>query len=294
MHSLLGFVKQNKLSKLIILVLIFLMFRSQLYTKILNLTHKSSRIISNNRLYYEFKSHCPCREETIRLVKFDDESYTVTKILENYESVMYTVSIKEFEKSTFTCDMFNTLRRGKGQKVHSYSLFGERKGFYYDKFVNNSKNLHSLYPGWLMRVSHDDTIDKSVICDVECAKDDNGNYLDNVDFCDVTKMPENGLNKSNEWSAFYMHPMKYRWLSSGDSFVDVTTSRDSDGFLVEREVHAVKEWFDSGKYGHIMRGIISKNQNLKFMLHFIQKVCEMDLNSGRIKFISSNRVEVNV
>jgi hypothetical protein len=47
--------------------------------------------------------------------------------------------------------------------------------------------------------------------------------------------------------------MKYRWLPAGDSFVDAMTSRDSDAFLIKREVDAVKEWFTSGKYGHIMR-----------------------------------------
>jgi hypothetical protein len=166
---------------------------------------------------------------------------------------MYNISVVEMQKSRFTCGMFDTLRRGKGLKIHAYSLFGKRKPFYYDKFINNSKNLDSIYPGWLMRVLHDDTIDRSIICEVECAKDDQGNFLDNVDFCDVTVMPENGLNTSLVWSANYMHPMKYRWLPIGDSFVDVTTSRDADGFLIEREAHAIKEWFNTGKYGHIMR-----------------------------------------
>jgi hypothetical protein len=203
--------------------------------------------------YIEFKSHCECRDEKIRLVKYDKFNYTVVSIKDGKETKMYSMPVDEYEKSRLTCDIFNSLRRGKNMKVHAYSLFGPRKGFYYDRFIGNSKNLTKLYPGWIIRVLHDDSIDKSIICEIECAKDDNGKFLDNTDFCDVTRMPESTVNESSVWSAFYMHPMKYRWLPAGDSFVDVTTSRDSDGYLVEREVHAVKEWFDSGKYGHIMR-----------------------------------------
>ena len=202
----------------------------------------------------EFKSECDCRKEVIRLVKTD--TYTIYKIQNNVETVLYTVPVEDFEKSTFTCSMFNQLRRGRNLKVHSYALFGPRNDFYYGKMVNNSANLNKLYPGWIIRVSHDNSIDRSIICEAECARDSGGKYLDNIDFCDVTKMPENGLNESGVWSAFYMHPMKYRWLAAGDSFVDVFTSRDLDGFLIEREVHAVEEWLKSNKFGHAMRGLL--------------------------------------
>ena len=112
--------------------------------------------------------------------------------------------------------------------------------------------MNKLYSSWVIRVSHDHTIDRSIICEAECAKDTYDTYCDKIDFCDVTKIPENGLNES----AFYMHPMKYRWLVAGDSFVDVFTSRDLDGFLIEREVYAVEEWFKLNKCGHVMRGML--------------------------------------
>jgi hypothetical protein len=246
--------KEGLITKLLLLIAVILLIDYCLNKTNPHLNKTTKRQLkSSGFFYYEFTSHCPCRNETIRLVKFDNQNYTVVKIKNNEEFFMYNISVAEMQKSRFTCDMFNTLRRGKGLKLQSFSLFGERKPFYYDKFINNSQMLGTLFPGWLMRVLHDDTIDRSIICEVECAKDDQGNYLNNVDFCDVTVMPENGLNASLVWSALYMHPMKYRWLPVGDSFVDVTTSRDSDGVLIEREVHAVKEWFNSGKYSHIMR-----------------------------------------
>jgi hypothetical protein len=212
-----------------------------------------ANIFKTNKAYYEFSSHCSCRNETIRIVKSNEANFTVVKIIDNKKLYLYNIDIKEFKTSRFTCGMFNILRRGKNQMVHSYSLFNKRNSFYYGKFTNISRDLKTLYPGWLMRIYHDDSIDRSVICEVECAKDNNENFFDNVDFCDVTKMPGDGLDASEEWSADYMHPMKYRWLAAGDSFVDVMTSRDSDGIMIKREVYAVKDWFDSGKYGHIMR-----------------------------------------
>ena len=221
----------------------------------IKVTEKKFEFDSDKFTFKEFKSHCECRKEVIRLAKTDPNIFTIFKIENKVETVLYTISIDEFEKSTFTCDLFNELRRGKHQKVHSYSLYGPRNSFYYRLFVNNSRNLNKLYPGWIMRVSHDVSIDSTIICEAECVNDTyTGKYLDNIDFCDITKVPEKGLNESAVWSAFYMHPMKYRWLPSGDSFVDVFTSRDSDSFMIEREVHAVDEWFKSGKFAHVMRG----------------------------------------
>ena len=47
--------------------------------------------------------------------------------------------------------------------------------------------------------------------------------------------------------------MKWRWLPIGDSFVDAFSSRDSDSFILQREVDSVKLWLKSDKVGHIMR-----------------------------------------
>ena len=54
----------------------------------------------------------------------------------------------------------------------------------------------------------------------------------------------------------YMHESMWRFLSIGDSFVDVFMSRDTDSYLIDREVDSVKIWDNSNTIGHIMRGIL--------------------------------------
>ena len=49
--------------------------------------------------------------------------------------------------------------------------------------------------------------------------------------------------------------MKWRWLPIGDGFVEAFSSRDTDSYLLQREVDSVNVWTKSSdKLGHIMRG----------------------------------------
>lgn len=48
--------------------------------------------------------------------------------------------------------------------------------------------------------------------------------------------------------------MTRRWLPIGDSFVDYFGSRDTDGWISERETDSVKVWLDSNTPFHVMRG----------------------------------------
>ena len=122
-----------------------------------------------------------------------------------------------------------------------------------------------------MRIHHDNSIDQSLKCELECLKDKNGNLLDNVDFCDIEKVPGHqnshfnytkwaeilqGNNPEVEtaWSATYINSMKWRWLPINDPFVDAFMSRDADSLIIQREVDSVKVWLESDKVGHIMRG----------------------------------------
>ena len=124
------------------------------------------------------------------------------------------------------CDLYKVLRRGDRQKVVSYSLYG------YDKSIN-----------------------QSIICEYECLKDDvTGKYTDIIDFCNINEIPFG--NPIKTWDAQYMHSMKWRFLPIGDPFVDMFMSRDLDSWIIEREVAAVKEWFDSNTLFHVMRGLI--------------------------------------
>ena len=107
-----------------------------------------------------------------------------------------------------------------------------------------------MYPGWLMRIYHDNTINKSIICEVECLKDQtSGQLIDNTDFCNVEQIPSN----NSIWDGSYMHAMYWRWLPIGDHFVDIFSSRDSDSYILQREIDSVNSWMNSTKAGHIMR-----------------------------------------
>ena len=131
--------------------------------------------------------------------------------------------------------------------------------------------IKKLYPGWTMRIHHDSSIDQSLKCELECLNDANGNLLDNVDFCDVEKVPghqntrfahykwsdivqDNASELECSWNATYMNSMKWRWLPINDPFVDAFMSRDADSLILQREVDSVKVWLESDKVGHIMRG----------------------------------------
>ena len=119
-----------------------------------------------------------------------------------------------------------------------------------------------------MRIHHDSSIDQSLKCVLECLKDENGNLLDNVDFCDIEKVPGHQNSQftlsdifqgsdpevKSLWSAAYMHSMKWRWFPINDPFVDVFMSRDAYSLIIQREVDSVKVWLESDKVGHIMRG----------------------------------------
>jgi hypothetical protein len=139
-----------------------------------------------------------------------------------------------------------------GQKVISYSLYGN-DSFYYEKLVNLTRIIDQKYPGWTMRVYYDDkTVDPSVICQIECAKREaSDQYLDNADLCNINKIP---YDLESTWSAGYMHGMMWRWLPIGDSFVDVFSSRDSDSYILDREVASVNKWLSSSTLFHVMRG----------------------------------------
>ena len=140
-----------------------------------------------------------------------------------------------------------------------FSLFGKEQ-LYYNYLNHNVFRAAALLPDWVIRVYHDGSIDKSVICEKICLEKDSeveetktkAEYYDNIEFCDVEKLP-NGLHRT--WNAAYMIPMSWRWLPIGDEFVDVFISRDTDSCINTRETAALAEWLDSNNLFHIMRGI---------------------------------------
>jgi hypothetical protein len=176
----------------------------------------------------KLNSRCSCRKEKIIIYEFN----------------------KDHENTN--CDLFNVLRRGYGQKIVSYSLYGTKE-LYYKELKYLSELVTKYYPTWTIRIYYDDTINSTVICEYECLKNEiTGNYVDNIDFCNINKIPF-GSPKST-WNAKFMHSMKWRFLPIGDPFVDMFMSRDLDSWITSREVEAVKVWFNSSALFHVMRG----------------------------------------
>ena len=226
--------------------------------------------IDNDSDTLRFSSTCECKKSKSLVIRRHESYSSVYSSDENNQSFtfMYDMANDELERSNFTCDLYNALRRGKSQKVIGFSLYNKNK-FYYDKLKAITVQLKKLYPEWIMRVHYDQSINKSIICEIECQRDStSGALLDNADFCDINniqmKLDAQASNNSR-LNASYIHSMKWRWFPIGDSFVDVFSSRDTDSYLLQREVDSVNVWLNSNKISHIMRGI-SINLKKKFLV----------------------------
>lgn len=142
-----------------------------------------------------------------------------------------------------SCGRWATLR-GLGQNVISYSLYGEFPTDYHRGLEHLVPDVKRLYPGWIMRVYHDEDFWHSKnqtqwACSLAC----NNPHLD---FCDISNIPDFG-NLST------VRKTVKRFIVVGDSTVNRYLVRDLDSPILQREVDAVNEWIDSGKGYHVMR-----------------------------------------
>ena len=191
------------------------------------------------------KSECDCRQnENVNLRKSNSSLLIV-------ESSKKIYQLDHMDSLVFTCDPYNSLRRGKDLKLISYSLYG-KNAFYSKLLPKLAMHIKNMYPGWIMRIYHDDSIEPKLKCEMECLKEED-NLIDNVDFCHINKIPTKNFLETT-WNADYMHAMMWRWLPMGDSFVNVFMSRDSDSLIIQRELDSVNVWLASNKTAHIMRG----------------------------------------
>ena len=207
-----------------IILLVLIHFRKVLYLRYYALVNldRDAIIKQESRDFtasiVKYTSKCKCRENvTVTLVK-TPKTYVIEiedKQQTGEESIKksYIVSRKEFEESIFSCDMYNTLRRGPNQRIISYSLYGQDRK-YYERIKGIVIAIRSKYPGWIVRVSHDSTIDTEFICEMECLTYE-GSYLDIIDFCDMERLPIDPVNTLN---VSYMHGRKiivFKILLSG-------------------------------------------------------------------------------
>jgi len=215
-----------------------------------NLKPKENKIDEYSILDSDVNLECECkRKNLVILTSLNKSHYKVDQLSEKTKKILKTYFIEKRQK--IMCNKLSWLRRGNNQKIVSYSLYGKNP-IYLSQLASLVRAIKKFYPDWLIRIYHDDTILKSIKCEIECLTDETGKIIDNSDFCDINKLP---LFLSNEhtWSIL-IHKAMWRFLPIGDSFVDVFISRDSDSSIIQREIDSVNIWLKSNKTGHIMRG----------------------------------------
>jgi len=115
------------------------------------------------------------------------------------------------------------------KRILSFSLYGNNEKYTVGA-IKNSLLVDKIYPGWIMRVYHDDTVPDEILTSL--AKN-------NVE---LIRMPDKTIPG-----------MYWRFLTADDPDVERYCVRDADSRLSMREKYAVDEWIESGKILHIMR-----------------------------------------
>ena len=82
----------------------------------------------------EYKSPCHCHRNKIIVVR-ELEDISDLQVVLTWKKETYTVP-KSYINYT-TCDLYNTFKRGKNQKVVSYTLFGKKER--YNKLIKSKK-----------------------------------------------------------------------------------------------------------------------------------------------------------
>ena len=130
-------------------------------------------------------------------------------------------------------------------------MYGKKKQ-YYETVKKLIPRIVRFYPGWIVRIHHDNTIDQSFRCEIECQiNEQTSEMYDLVDFCNVESLPS---DLSRSWNANFMQKMSWRWLPIGDPFVDLMASRDTDAWIHQRELDSVHVWLNSSTLFHVMKG----------------------------------------
>lgn len=175
--------------------------------------------------------------------------------------VVQAYRINNPDKLRLTCDVYNSLKRGPGQKVISI-VYSADRDVNLRGLVESAKQY---YPDWIIRMYYSrDQLNASSTCARQCLRDNvNGKLYDNLDLCDVDSIP---IGLVDKWSGKYLLEKSWRWLPAGDHFVQVFLSRELTACFIERELAAVNEWLDTNKSVHVMRGISHLSYLAKFLL----------------------------
>lgn len=113
--------------------------------------------------------------------------------------------------------------------VLAFSLYGSDPR-YLDGAIANAQLVDTVYPGWTMRVYHDDTVPTGILRELVTL---------GVELRNMTGSP--------------VQKMSWRFTPASDPSVSRFCSRDIDARLLRRDKVAVSAWLASGKRWHVMR-----------------------------------------
>jgi hypothetical protein len=157
-------------------------------------------ITNHENFFGILKSECNCKNNpNIYIFKQKEQDNYLIKLTHMNQTLRkYVITNDEFNNLNKTCNSYSILKRGLSQKVIGFSLYGKKR-LYYDKLASITSEVKHFYPGWLIRIYFDSTIDRSIICEIEC------NENNNADFCYVekVKMRLNEIKLSYNFS--YVH-----------------------------------------------------------------------------------------
>lgn len=273
-------INRNKVILLIIIILFGILNRDT-FRKNFRLNIKKNYAFSefsqNTKIIKFLKPHCSCQninefiviQKKLELSKSKNLTHYIFASLVQFTNnsygdemkkrVVLKESLDDLKREIVTCDLYNVLKRGKNQRVIAYSLYGKNK-IYYEQLQIIIEQILVKYKNYTVRIYYDKSVNETLRCYFECK------YRDVVDFCDVNHFSTSVSDqiwvdeKKNTDVIYddlsYMHKMMWRFIPVGDSFLDLFMSRDTDSFIIDREIDSTKEWLDSSNIAHIMRGKI--------------------------------------
>lgn len=115
-------------------------------------------------------------------------------------------------------------------RILAFSLYGDDPR-YIRGAVANAGLVQWTYPGWLMRVYHDNSVDARTLAEVT----------------------SNGHVQLVNMTGSELNPKNWRFLPAVDTSVEVFCSRDVDSRLTRREFSAVSQWLYTDAKVHMIR-----------------------------------------
>lgn len=129
-------------------------------------------------------------------------------------------------------------RRAGMKNVFSFSLWGQDETYTIGA-VENAKMMGQFFPGWVVRVYHNDTVPADIIKQIQQA---------------------GGETVAMTGAYGELNPGMWRFLVANDPSVYYFCVRDADCRPFLREQAAVEAWLASGKSFHMMRDDIWHNE----------------------------------